>query len=109
MKKLFFVTLFFLLISLHNKTNAFTVTIQKDSSITDSNILVKVSIDGIPRTIGTNNFQDITKMPFETTILQKSELEINATIGSVKIQKKYTVNKAQIFTITKKNSTYIIE
>ncbi|MBD3273287.1 hypothetical protein GF385_02980 [Candidatus Dependentiae bacterium] len=109
MKKIFLISFFILLFSgCCSKCDAFTLTVQADPSL-NLPVLTRVEIDGIPRTIGTNNFQDISKKPFETTLLEKSDVEITAKIGTLDITKKFVVESAKILNIKKDNGNLKIE
>lgn len=111
MKKMFFIIGFiFLFAGFFSRASAFTITVQPDNeSLKNIPVLIKVEIDGIPRTIGDNNFQDITKVPFETTLLQKAKVKITCKIGTTRIKKEFTPKKAQIFIIKKIGDTFQIQ
>jgi hypothetical protein len=90
-------------------SNAFVVTVQKSDGIKGIPVKIKVLVDGIPRTIGQDNFQDISIKDFETTLLQEALVKIIAKIGNIEISKDQKIQKAKIFTIKPEGSGYVIK
>ena len=110
MKKLLFITSFiFLFAGFFSGASAFTITVQPDISLIDIPMSIKVEVDGIPKTIGDNNFQSITKVPFETTLMQEAKVKITCKVGTIEIEKEFTPKKAQIFIIKKTGDTFQIQ
>jgi len=98
MKKLF-LAIFVMIFSL-SQIYSFTITVQKDPDL-KTPVTIKVEIDGIPRTIGDLNFQNIDKIPFETSIIDSAKVTITAKCDRLEVKIENNLTGAQIFTISK--------
>ncbi|MBU4269525.1 hypothetical protein KJ644_00215 [Candidatus Dependentiae bacterium] len=98
MKKLF-LAIFFTFLSLA-QIYSFTITVQKDPNL-QSPVVIKVEVDGIPRTIGDFNFQNLGLNGFETTLMNPATLTITAKSDALEVKFESKITGARIFSISK--------